>query len=207
MSRRGGGKYLRKADQVPSNKLSSPFIRAVSLSKGKTLYVSWYHCVTVGGLSLIHCFKIHLLARKRSLSQSLKSVLLRDSVFEGKLNMKRPGSFVTLIENILINSLATLLQNLAIKRHSQKQWMYVPTDILHLMQRGQDHWDHPVIHLVKNEWCYVGSMEYLILGFSRLVASKCGFGGAYCFMPVIFDKLSPKIAFPLLCYLPYIQWI
>ena len=81
MSQRGGGKYLRKADQVPSNKLSSPFIRAVSLSKGKTLYVSWYHCVTVGGLSLIHCFKIHLLARNRSLSQSLKFVLLRDGVF------------------------------------------------------------------------------------------------------------------------------
>ena len=52
VSRRGGGKYLKKADYVPSNKLSSPFIRTVSLSKGKTLYVSWYHCETV--ITLIH---------------------------------------------------------------------------------------------------------------------------------------------------------
>lgn len=115
VSRRSGGKYFKKADHVPSNQLSSPFIRAVSLSRGKTLYASWYHCVTVGGLSLIHCSKIHLLARNRSLSQSLKSVRLKDNVFEGKLNMKRPESFLTLSEKILLSSWATLLQNLAIK--------------------------------------------------------------------------------------------
>lgn len=39
VSWRDGGKYLRKADHVPSNKLSSPIIRAVSLLRVK-LYTS-----------------------------------------------------------------------------------------------------------------------------------------------------------------------
>ena len=42
---------LKKADHVLSHQLSSPLIRAVSLSKGNILYVSWYYCVTV---SLYH---------------------------------------------------------------------------------------------------------------------------------------------------------
>ena len=51
--------------------------------------------------------------------------------------MKRPESFVTLSEKILLNSWAILLQNVAIKWHSKKQWMYVPKHNLHLMQRGE----------------------------------------------------------------------
>ncbi len=61
-----------------------------------------------------------------------------------------------------------------------------------------------VIHLIKNEWCNVGSIEYLVLGFSHSVADKCGFGRVYCVMPVIFDKLPNKIVYPLLYHLSYI---
>lgn len=66
-----------------------------------------------------------------------------------------------------------------------------------------------VVHLVKNEWCYVGSMEYFELRFSHSVANKCGFGRDNCFMPVIFNKSPPPDLVPtsvsLSLYLMYLR--
>lgn len=78
MFQRDEGEYLRRVDHVLSRILPSPLLGAVSVSNGE--YVSWSHCVTVGGLSLIHSLKTHLPA-KNSLSHP-KLDLPTNYVFE-----------------------------------------------------------------------------------------------------------------------------
>lgn len=58
-----------KAHYSLSKTLSFPFTTELKSSIGKTLKTFLYHCLTVGGLSLIHSHRKHVLANRRRLFQ------------------------------------------------------------------------------------------------------------------------------------------
>ncbi len=154
--------------------------------------------MTEVGLSFIHCFKIHLLARSWSLSHSLKSDLLRDSVLEGKLSMTRPGYFLVLYYSKILRSRDTEIVNVC------------PSVSLTFKTKRRG----LVIHFIKYKGSYVESVEFFILSFSHSVADKSGSGRSYCFLQVILSIFITKTALPFLCDLVYIwevyrieQWV
>ena len=69
-----------------------PFKVAERLSIGKTLYNSLYHCVTVGGLSLLHWNKIHCLASHNSFVTRLYCEGLRSKPYGKNTDKNNAGS-------------------------------------------------------------------------------------------------------------------
>ena len=116
--------------------LSFPHKLALSLSIGKTLKISLYQWVTVGGFSWIQLNNNHFIAKKRSLVNNLDFLTSKILFLGGSPKRNWTGSLQILCFNSVLISLVVNCQKLDCLGQLQKQNVCVPTVNLHLRRNG-----------------------------------------------------------------------